>query len=80
MAKVIGGKILYSINEISDLMGITRTTVYKYVREGKMRGVKVGVSTYVTKDDVDEYLGFETQIDEDPVVVYPDEIPDDIDI
>lgn len=44
---------LLTIAEVSRLTGISRTTIYQYLRRGKLKGVKNGAGKFmVTKDSV----------------------------
>lgn len=52
MPKVIGDIKLYSILELSRLLGITDVTLRKYIKEGKIQAQKVGGAYHVTEDSL----------------------------
>jgi len=66
LEKIIGGlKImpikfndskLYSIKDLKKILPITPLTIRKYIREGKIKGRKIGVNWYVTKEDLEVFL------------------------
>ena len=56
MPKKIGNLTLYSIDDLSEQLGISKMTLRAYLREGRIRGRKLGVSWYVTEDAIREYF------------------------
>ena len=52
MPKIIGDIKLYSIIELSKLLGITDVTLRKYIKEGKIQARKVGGAYHVTEDSL----------------------------
>src|SRR5690554_4536142 len=56
MPRKIGSLTLYSIDDLSELLGISKLTLRAYLREGRIRGRKLGVSWYVTEDAIREYF------------------------
>ena len=49
-------KELYSVKELGEILPITPLTIRAYIREGKIRGRKVGVLWYVAKEDLEAFL------------------------
>ena len=49
-------KELYSVRELEKILPITPLTIRAYIREGKIRGRKVGVLWYVAKEDLEAFL------------------------
>ena len=47
---------VYTLEEISGLLHITRRTLYTYVKEGKLKAVKVGKYWRVTEKNLQEFL------------------------
>ncbi|GAI68308.1 unnamed protein product [marine sediment metagenome] len=47
---------LYSIKDLKKILPITPLTIRKYIREGKIKGRKIGVNWYVTKEDLEVFL------------------------
>jgi len=56
MPKVVGGLTLFDLKELSREIGITETTLRKYLREGKIRGKKIGTKWFVTEEALKEYF------------------------
>lgn len=56
MPKNIGELTLYSVDDLHEMLGISKMTLRKYLREGRIRGRKLGVSWYVTEDAMREYF------------------------
>lgn len=49
-------KALYSIPEIIEMAGIGRTRLYQELNSGKLKAVKIGKRTCVTKPDLETWL------------------------
>ena len=47
---------VYTLEEIAELLHITRRTLYTYVKEGKLKDVKVGKYWRVTEKNLQEFL------------------------
>ncbi|MBH9658564.1 helix-turn-helix domain-containing protein [Burkholderia pseudomallei] len=48
---------LYKVHEVMRLLSISRSTVYRLVRAGKLRLVKIGArSSFITAESVDALL------------------------
>lgn len=56
MAKKIGNLTLYSVDDLHDILGVSKLTIRAYLREGRLRGRKLGVSWYVTEDAIRQYF------------------------
>lgn len=56
MPKQIGNLTLYSIDDLHEQLGISKMTLRAYLREGRIRGRKLGVSWFVTEDAIREYF------------------------
>lgn len=66
MAKKIGNLTLYSVDDLHELLGISKMTLRAYLREGRIRGRKLGVSWYVTEEAVREYFSEPQPVSEKP--------------
>lgn len=53
---------VYTLEEIAELLHITRRTLYSYVKEGKLKGVKVGKYWRVTEKNLEELLSTGTDV------------------
>lgn len=47
---------VYTLEEIAEMLDVTRRTLYTYVKDGKLKAVKVGRSWRVTEENLREYL------------------------
>ncbi len=56
MPKKIGQLTLYSIDDLHKILGISKMTLRAYLREGRIRGRKLGVSWFVTEEAMREYF------------------------
>ncbi|MBD3617118.1 MAG: helix-turn-helix domain-containing protein [Gracilimonas sp.] len=56
MPKKIGNLTLYSVDDLHEQLGISKMTLRTYLREGRIRGRKLGVSWYVTEEAIREYF------------------------
>jgi len=56
MPKKIGSLTLYSVDDLHELLGLSKMTIRAYFREGKLRGKKLGVQWYVTEEAIREYF------------------------
>ncbi len=61
MPKKIGSLTLYSVDDLHEQLGLSKMTIRTYLREGRIRGRKLGVSWYVTEEALREYFGESTQ-------------------
>lgn len=56
MPKQIGDLTLYSVEDLHRQLGLSKMTIRAYLREGKIRGRKLGVQWYVTEEALREYF------------------------
>lgn len=56
MPKQIGSLTLYSVDDLHEHLGLSKMTIRAYLREGKIRGRKLGVQWYVTEEALREYF------------------------
>jgi len=57
MPKQVGDLTLYSVDDLHEQLGLSKMTIRAYLREGKIRGRKLGVKWYVTEEALREYFG-----------------------
>ncbi len=57
MPKQVGNLTLYSVDDLHEQLGLSKMTIRAYLREGKIRGRKLGVKWYVTEEALREYFG-----------------------
>lgn len=56
MSVKIGELELYTVEELSGLMGIQERTIREYLKSGKIRGRKLAKRWYVTEEALREYF------------------------
>jgi hypothetical protein len=56
MPRKVGNLTLYSVDDLHEMLGISKLTLRAYLREGKLKGRKLGVSWFVTEDSIREYF------------------------
>jgi excisionase family DNA binding protein len=47
---------VYTIEEVVNLLHVTRRTVYSYIKEGKLKAVKIGKYWRVTEKNLEDFL------------------------
>ncbi len=60
MPKKIGSLTLYSVDDLHELLGISKMTLRAYLREGRLKGRKLGVQWFVTEEAIRDYFNQET--------------------
>jgi excisionase family DNA binding protein len=56
MPKKIGDLKLYSVDDLHEMLGISKMTIRAYLRDGKLQGRKMGVKWFVTEDSLRRYF------------------------
>ncbi|HKL16281.1 MAG TPA: helix-turn-helix domain-containing protein [Balneolaceae bacterium] len=56
MPKKIGSLTLYSVDDLHELLGLSKMTIRAYFRDGKLKGKKLGVQWYITEEAIREYF------------------------
>lgn len=56
MAKKIGSLTLFSVDDLHEQLGISKMTIRAYLRDGRLKGRKLGVQWYVTEDAIRDYF------------------------
>lgn len=65
MSVKIGELELYTVDELSELMGIQERTIREYLKAGKIRGRKLAKRWYVTEEALREYFEAEEPLPEE---------------
>lgn len=47
---------VYTLDEVRELLHVTRRTVYNYIREGKLKAVKIGKYWRITQKNLEDFL------------------------
>jgi excisionase family DNA binding protein len=56
MPKKIGSLTLYSVDDLHELLGLSKMTIRAYFRDGKLKGKKLGVQWYITEEAIRDYF------------------------
>lgn len=49
---------VYTILEVAEILQVGRRAVYSYVRDGKLKAVKIGKEWRINEPDLKEFLGY----------------------
>lgn len=52
----IEGVKLFTVTETADLMGITPQTVRAYIKQGKLKGQRIGRPILITENSIKQFL------------------------
>lgn len=55
----ITGKIFYTAQEVADMIGVHIQTVRLWIKQDKLKAVKVGRAFFINSDDVQKMMGIE---------------------
>jgi excisionase family DNA binding protein len=47
---------VYTINEVEEMLTVTRRTLYSYIKDGKLKAVKIGREWRVKHSDLQAFL------------------------
>lgn len=56
---------VYTIDEVADLLHVTRRTMYSYIKDGKLKAVKIGKYWKITQANLEELLSTGTKTEPD---------------
>ena len=48
---------IYNLNDLIDMLGVSRPTIIKYIKQKKIQAFKIGNSWRVTEEAFREYIG-----------------------
>lgn len=52
---------VYTLDEVAEVLKITRRTLYTYVKEGKLKAVKIGREWRVSETALQDFLNIGTE-------------------
>ena len=64
--KEINGVKLYTAKELSELFGVSYTTMLKYIKQGNIVKTRIGRYLYVSEKNVIDYLNGKTGNRQEP--------------
>ena len=47
---------VYTIDEVVDLLHVTKRSIYSYIKDGKLKAVKIGKYWRVTQENLEDFL------------------------
>lgn len=53
---------VYTLDEVADILKVTKRTLYTYVKEGKLSAVKMGRYWRVTQDSLQAFISTGTPV------------------
>ena len=56
MATVIEGIKFYTIPEVAEVLNVTPQTVRAYIKQGKLKGQRIGRPILITENNLKEFL------------------------
>lgn len=56
MGTIIQGIKFYTVAEVSEIIGVTNQTTRKYVKEGRLKGKRVGRPILIAEEDLNAFL------------------------
>lgn len=48
---------MLSVKETADLFGVTKRTVFRWIKSGKIKSVKIGRTVRIKKSEIDRVIG-----------------------
>lgn len=55
---------VYTLDEVAKILQLTRRTLYTYVREGKLKGVKIGKYWRISEENLADFISTGTGVAE----------------
>ena len=62
MSIKLGDMTLYDVEELSEMLGVGIPTIRKYLREGKLKGIKPAKRWYVSEEALKDYFQPEPEV------------------
>lgn len=47
---------VYSLTEVIEILGVTRRTLYNWIKDGKIKAIKAGQQWRITQEALEEFL------------------------
>lgn len=47
---------VYSLSEVIEILGVTRRTLYNWIKDGKIKAIKAGQQWRITEEALEEFL------------------------
>lgn len=56
MPTVIEGIKFYTVQEAAEVLKVTAQTVRKYIKSGRLKGIRIGKGDLITEKDIKKFL------------------------
>lgn len=57
MPTVIEGIKFYTVQEAAEVLKVTAQTVRKYIKSGRLKGIRIGKGDLITDTDIKKFIG-----------------------
>lgn len=47
---------VYSLSEVIEILGVTRRTLYNWIKDGKIKAIKAGQQWRITQEALEDFL------------------------
>lgn len=59
-AMKLGGITLYTLTELESVLGVTHRTLQTYIKDGRLKGVKIGGKWKVSEENLKKFINGES--------------------
>jgi len=56
------GRLFLRIDEVAKFFGLSKFTIYKYIRQGRLKAFRLGKYLYVPKSEIEKLYGEKIEI------------------
>ena len=54
--KVKRDKKMYNIDQVAEMLSLNRITIFRYIKAGKIKAIKIGNSWRIKQDEIDRIM------------------------
>ena len=56
LIKVKGNMKMYNIDQVAEMLRLCRITVFRYIKSGKIKAIKIGREWRIKQDEIDRIM------------------------
>ena len=56
LIKVKGNTKMYNIDQVAEMLRLCRITVFRYIKSGKIKAIKIGKEWRIKQDEIDRIM------------------------
>ena len=56
LIKVKGNTKMYNIDQVAEMLRLCRITVFRYIKSGKIKAIKIGREWRIKQDEIDRIM------------------------